>query len=119
MIVSESYTIDTSDPNFIHINYVQVWDRGSNMGGPMWFERKNLPWVVQNLQACLTTYAFPEATHQSGQDTLKVFESGHEQAPITNLRNRRPEGAPHAGVYALMMTKPTAEKLVKELAAIR
>lgn len=119
MIVSESYTIDTSDPDFIHIDYVQVWDRGSNMGGPMWFDRKNLPWVVQNMQACLTTYAFPEASLQSGPDSLKVLESGHEQAPIINLLNRRDKAAPHGGVYALLMSKPVAEQLVKELAAIK
>lgn len=119
MIAKESYTLDTSDPNVIHIHHVQVEHNGVNMGGPMWFERSNLPWVVQNLQACLTTYAFPEASLQGGPDNLKVLESGPEQAPIINLLNRRDKAAPHGGVYALLMSKPIAEKLVKELAAIR
>jgi hypothetical protein len=119
MIVKESYTLDTSDPNIIHIHHVQVEHNGVNMGGPMWFERKNLPWVVQNLQACLTTYAFPEASLQSGPDDLKVLESGPEQAPIINLLNRRDKDAAHGGVYALLLSKPIAEKLVKELAAIK
>ena len=119
MIVKESYTLDTSDPDLIHIHHVQVEHNGVNMGGPMWFERKNLRWVVENMQACLTTYGFPAASLQSGADSLKVLESGPEQAPIINLLNRRDKAAPHGGVYALLMSKPIAEQLVKELAAIK
>jgi hypothetical protein len=119
MIVKESYTVDTSDPKFIHIHHVQLEDTGVNMGGSTWFERGSLPWVVDTLRACLTTYAFPEATTQIGQDALKVYESGPEQAPIINLRNRRPKDAPHGGLSGFMMSKPYAEKLVEELAAIR
>jgi hypothetical protein len=47
-----------------------------------------------------------------------VFESGDEQAPIINLFNRRPDGALHAGVYALTMSKPIAEELLAQLSAI-
>ncbi len=54
----------------------------------------------------------------SGQDSLKIFESGDEQAPIINLFNRRPDGSPHAGPYALMMSKPIAEKLLGDLSAL-
>jgi hypothetical protein len=119
MIKQESYSIDTSDPAFIHIHHVQIEDTGVDMGGHMWFERANLPWVVGSLRACVSTYAYPGAETQSGQDHLKVFESGAEQAPIINLRNRRPKDAPHSGVYALMMSKPVAEKLTRELAALK
>ena len=117
-IVNESTKVDTADPGFIHIRHVQIKDTGVDRGGPIWFERQNLPWVVDTLRSCLTTYAFPRTAVDSGQDSLKIFESGDEQAPIINLFNRRPDGAPHAGVYALMMSKPVAEKLVDELAAI-
>jgi hypothetical protein len=119
MIKQESYSVDTSDAGFVHIHHVQIEDTGVDMGGHMWFERSNLRWVVDALQACLSTYGFPGVEAQSGQDQLKVFESGAEQAPIINLRNRRSKDAPHGGVYALMMSKPVAEKLTRELAALK
>jgi hypothetical protein len=75
--------------------------------------------VVDTLRACLHTYAFPEAARQGGDDSLLVNESGPEQAPIINLRNRRPKGGVHGGAFTLAMSKPVAEKLVAELAAIR
>jgi hypothetical protein len=118
MIKQESYSVDTSDSGVVHIHHVQLEDTGVDMGGHMWLERSNLRWVVDSLQACLGTYAFPGVETQSGQDHLKVFESGAEQAPIINLRNRRPKDAPHGGVYALMMSKPVAEKLTRELATL-
>lgn len=118
MIKQESYSIDTSENGFIHIHHVQIEDTGVDMGGHMWLERGNLAWAVDSLQTCLSTYGFPGVETQSGQDHLKVFESGAEQAPIINLRNRRPKDAPHGGVYALMMSKPIAEKLTRELAAL-
>lgn len=118
-VVKESYSIDPSQPGFIHVHHVQVLDSGVDMGGPMWFERANLRWVVDTLRACINTYAFPETAQKSGQDSFIVNESGPEQAPIINLRNRRPKDAPHGGAFTLAMSKPVAEKLVAELGAIR
>lgn len=119
MIVEESFSIDAGGREFIHIRHVQVWNTGTNMGGPMWFERRNLGWVVATLNASLRIYAYPEAALVRGGDSLKIFESGHEQAPYTNLMNRRASGAPHGGVYALALSRPIAERLGAELAALR
>jgi hypothetical protein len=118
MIKQESYSVDTSETGLIHIHHVQIEDTGVDMGGHIWFERTNLPWVVGSLRACVSTYGYPGTETQAGPDHLKVFESGAEQAPIINLRNRRAKETPHGGVYALMMSKPVAEKLILELAAL-
>jgi hypothetical protein len=117
-IIRESCSVDASDPGFVHILHVRIKDTGADRGGQMWFERQNLPWVVDTLRSCLTVYAFPRTTVDSGHDSLKIFESGDEQAPIINLVNSRSDGAPHAGVYALLMSKPIAEKLLIDLSAI-
>jgi hypothetical protein len=118
MIEQESYSVDTSERGLIHIRHVQIRETGVDLGGPMWFERANLRWVVDSLRACMTTYAFPGVEMQNNHDQLHVFESGPEQAPIINLQNRRAKDAPHGGVYALMISKSVAEKLVAELAAL-
>jgi hypothetical protein len=118
-ILKESYSIDTSVPGFIHVLYVRIIASGVDMGGPMWFERGNLRWVVDTMHACATTYAFPEATHQSGDDNLSVEESGPEQQPLIVLRNSRPKTGAHGGPFTLAMTKPVAEQFIAELGAIK
>jgi hypothetical protein len=115
----ELYTIDTSEPGFIHIHHVDREESGLDMGGHIWFERGSLPWVVDTLRACTTTYGFPESVTRIGQDSLKVFESGAEQAPYINLFNVRPADARHGGIFARSFSKPLAKKLVLELAALR
>ena len=42
MIKSESFSIDTSDPGFIHVRHVQKWDNGGDLSGEIWFERASL-----------------------------------------------------------------------------
>lgn len=117
-IQSETYSIDVFEPGFVHVHQVRVKDNGKDIGGHIWFERANLGWVVDTLRACVGTYAFPETATRAGDDSLKVFESGHEQAPVINLFNVRPDGAPHGGVFARTFGKPVAERLVEDLAAI-
>lgn len=118
-IVKESYSIDTSVAGFIHVHYVQLHANGLDMGGPMWFERSNLRWVVDTLRACATTYAFPRAAHKSGDDDFLIAETGPEQQPFINLSNSRPKTAAHGGVYNLSMTKPIAQQFIAELGAIK
>ncbi len=117
-IVNESVTVDTSEPGFIHVTQQRVKDTGQDIGGQLWFEREHLRWVIDTLRACLATYGFPETVLQRGQDSLKVFESGPEQAPVVNLFNVRPKDAPHGGVYARSMSRQVAEELADQLAAI-
>jgi hypothetical protein len=118
-IVKESCSIDVADPGFVHVIHERIKDTGQDIGGQLWFERASLPWVVTTLRACLATYAFPETTTQLGDDSLKVFESGPEQAPVINLFNVRPGTAAHGGVYARSMSRPVAEALVDQLATIQ
>jgi hypothetical protein len=117
-VIRESCTVDVSHAGFVHLVHVRVKDTGVDIGGPLWFEWQSLPWVVQTLRSLLTIYAFPRTAADIGQDSLKVFESGDEQAPITNVMNRRPDGAPHGGVYAVMMGRTVAERLLDDLAAL-
>lgn len=49
MIVRESYFLDSRDPNFIHLHHVQLVNFEADMGGPLWFERSSLRWVVDTL----------------------------------------------------------------------
>jgi hypothetical protein len=114
-IVKESVSVDVSQPGFVHVVQQRIKDTGQDIGGHLWFERASVPWVIDTLQACLATYGFPETATQLGDDSLKVFESGPEQAPVVNLFNVRPAAAPHGGVFARSMSRPTARTLVDEL----
>lgn len=118
-IVKESVAVDTSEPGFVHVTQQRVKDTGQDIGGQLWFERENLRWVIDTLRACLATYGFPETVLERGGDSLKVFESGPEQAPVVNLFNVRPKDAPHGGVYARSLSRQVAEELADQLAAIR
>lgn len=117
-ILKEAYSIDTSEPGFVHVTYTQLVDNGVDMGGQMWFERANLPWVVDALKTCVQTYGAAKTSTQAGQDSLSVAESGHEQQPFVNLRNRRPADAAHPGAFTVALTKPLAVKFVDELAKL-
>ena len=116
-IVRESFAIATQ-PGFVHIVHDRIKDTGQNIGGQIWFERASLRWVIDTLRACLATYGFPETTTQGGQDSLKIFESGPEQAPVINLFNVRPKDAPHGGTYARTMSRPAVHQLIEKLEAL-
>lgn len=117
-VIKESVAIDTAEPGFIHVIHQRIKDTGKDISGQIWFERANVRWVIDTLRSCLATYAFPEAAVQLGQDSLKVFESGPEQAPVINLFNVRPKDARHGGAYARSMSRQVAEQLAEQLAAI-
>lgn len=103
---------------FIHIRHVQIADAGYDMGGQMWFEAMHRRWVTDNLQACLDTYAFARIEIRGGADNLGIHESGHEQTPVINLRNRRLDVSEHGGTYVLMMSRPIAAQLARALRAL-
>lgn len=106
------------DGAFIHVRHWQV-EGGQDMGGHLWFEARHARWVTEMLLACIETWAFPQHELQSGADHLKVFESGPEQSPVVNLRNRRAPGTEHGGVYVLMMSRSIAMQLVRSLRTLR
>jgi hypothetical protein len=117
-IVKETVAVETAEPGFVHVTQHRVKDTGQDIGGQLWFERENLRWVIDTLRACLSTYGFPETVLQRGQDSLKVFESGPEQAPLVNLFNVRPRDVEHGGVFARSLSRIVAEELADQLAAI-
>jgi hypothetical protein len=117
MITKDSISADASDPDFVNVNYVQM-DDGIDMGGQLRFELKSLPAVIEMLYACLNTYAFCGIERECGHDSFRVYESGSDQQPMTNILNRRPDGAAHGGVTGLMMTRSAAEDLLKQLLAL-
>lgn len=119
MIIEESFSVDATDPGFIVVHHTEIHARGIDMSGRVWFERCNLDWVVATLNASLTIYAYPEATLDRGDDRLKIYESGHEQAPCTNLYNRRPPGAVRGGLSGTGMSRNIALQVLHALAALR
>ena len=48
----ESVCVDTSEPGFISVHYVQL-DNGLELGGRLRLERKSVPLVMALLYACL------------------------------------------------------------------
>ena len=120
MITDETVQVTTTEAGFVHVLHRQMHDSGIDMGGHLWFDRDNLGWVIATLRQCVSAYGFPGAQEQRGADSLKIFESGPEQAPIINIQNRRAKDQAHGGVYALLFSKPKAEaELLKELEQLR
>ena len=117
MITKDFISVDTAESGFVNVNYVQV-DDGIDMGGRLCIELKSVPTVIEMLYSCLNIYDSNTIERQSGHDAMRVYESGAVQQPITNILNRRPDGGPHGGLTGLMMTRPAAEDLLKQLLAL-
>lgn len=117
MITVDSISVDTSEPDFVNVHYVQL-DDGIDMGGRLCIELKSVPTVIEMLDVCLHTYAPNQIERECGHDSLRVYESGADYQPITNILNRRPDGVLHSGLTGLMMTRSAAEELLKQLLAL-
>src|SRR5215203_6790639 len=117
MITVDSISVDTSEPNFVNVYYVQL-DDGIDMGGRLCIELKSVPTVIEVLYACLNICDSGTSERQCGHDSFRVYESGSDQRPVTNILNRRPDGASHGGLTGLMMTRSAAEELLKQLLAV-
>ena len=117
-VTNESIRVDASDPGVVHVVLTQMRDSGTDMGGPLWIDRGNAAWIADHLDTILHSYGSEGAEATLGADQLNVFESGDERAPFYNVQNRRADGAAHAGVYALAMTRTAAEQLVSQLRSI-
>lgn len=116
--LSESYTVHVVLPDFLWIewrslHYTRLGE--GELNGALWFERRQLAWVINAIETVMTIDRVDEQRLEAGNDALIVSESGHEAAPNINLDNRRPEGSPHAGRYWVCFTKPLAQKLLQEL----
>lgn len=114
MITKESVSVDTSEPGFVSVQYVQL-DDGLDMGGRLLLERKSVPLIVALLHACLNVYDVPEVECQCGDDAFRVYGSGTDQQSIINILNRRRDGVPHEGLTGLMMTHPATKRLIEQL----
>ena len=121
-ILDESYAIDNSNTGFIRIDrsasIVFPWGERSRSSS-VWFERASLPWVTDALRACIGTYGTPCQRTTTGQDSLRIDESGPEPAPFINIYNERPAGAAHEGAQLVSLSKPLAGKLLAELEQLR
>ena len=117
MITVDSISVDTSEPDFVNVSYVQL-DDGIDMGGRLCLELESVPTMLEMLYACLNIRDSNSSERQCGYDSFRVYQSGAEQQPITNILNRRPDGAPHGGLTGLMLTRPAAEELLKQLLAV-
>ena len=115
MITHESIALDTSDPQVLRVDYVQM-DDDIDMGGKLIFDRANIEYVLKEVEACCE-HDYAETTAQVGPDHLRVYQSGPDQRPIVNVLCKR-EAPPHAGLSGLMMTIPYAKKLVELLRGI-
>lgn len=114
MITKESVSLDTSEPGFVRILYVQL-DDGLDMGGQLLLERKSVPLILALLHSCLNVYSFPEVECQCGDDAFRIYESGSDQQTVINILNRRPDGVPHEGLTGLMMTHLATQVLIEQL----
>ena len=114
----ESYFIDTSEPDFVHIDHVEIGRRGVEMSCKVWFETANLPWVVDAIRARLTNRALPETGIDSGNDSLRVFETSFDDLSSIAIVNDRTDDAPYGGPHTQILSKSLAEELVDDLADI-
>ena len=117
MITHETISVDTSDAEVIRVNYVQI-DNGIDMGGKLVFDRSNVAYVAQQVEAaCESNYVATEA--QQGKDHLRIYQSGSDQQSIVNVLCKRDPAGPHGGLSGLMMTIEYAKKLVALLRAVK
>jgi hypothetical protein len=113
----ESHTVDESDPDFIHVRYVQVASDGTDMGGSMWFERSSLRYVVDALRACVTIVP-PVPKADIGQDHFVLYRDHHGSPTLYGLENHRLLATPHGGNYTLLMGRGLTRRVVRDLAAV-
>jgi len=116
VITHESLALDTSDPQVVRVNYVQL-DDGIDMGGKLVFDRANLGYVIKEVQAA-SGYTYEKTEAQVGPDHFRIYQSGSDQQPIVNVLVRREKSLPHGGLTGVMMTIPYAKKLVELLTGI-
>ncbi len=120
-VVTESYKVYLIEPSFVHVECTAVMDTAVGLrtqNSSLWFERENLPWVVEALRKSLSTYAIGELAHASGDDVITVYESGSEAQPTFNVDNQRSAAVSHSGTFWIGMSRPLAEKLLSELARL-
>jgi hypothetical protein len=121
-IEREWYQLDVSENGLVRVDYSSV---RATAGGPhdfkatLWFERQNVPWVVEALRAAAGTYGIAEQSRTGGRDVLKVYVSGPEPEPYVNIENQRPADALHGGFRWFAMGVALAEKLATNLSTIR
>src|ERR1044072_5010509 len=117
MITVDSISVDTSEPNFVSVASVRR-DEGIDMGGRLCIELKSVPTLIEMLYGCLNIHDSNSSERQCGHDSFRVYESGSDEQPITNILTRRTDGAPPGGLTGLMMTRSAAEELLKQLLAV-
>lgn len=113
-----SETIDVSaEGDLVRVEYHEIRDSGHDLGGVLWLERQSVSWLVEALQSGLAAYPFPEVKESRGDDSLRLYESGPEQAPVINIINRRAKEAPHGGLCGINISVDIARQLLSQLGA--
>lgn len=117
----ESYEVTTDDPGFVHIRYHQMSTSGFDMGGELWFERENLPWLEKQLRV-FADHDAPVHEEQRGQDVMTFYRHRlglFSVGLFVVIENHRLLAAPRGGSSTLMVTPPLAERLLRDLKAVR
>lgn len=100
--------------DYIHIVHYIERSSGATFG-ELWFEKKNIEWLIDALRNVLMLYGCLPVELVSGEDHLKVFESGPEQSPVINVFNVRSARVIHGGTYARSMSRQSAGQLLEKL----
>ena len=118
------YEIDLTEDGFVHIVHEQLLGHPPDYvhRNDLWFERQNLPWVVNAIQDCISVDRMRHVYLTRGDDRLDVREWGNEHAPDVSLGNLRAGDHAHSaidnGVSGFSVSFPLAAKLLADLDAL-
>ena len=113
-----SETIDVSaEGDLVRVEYHEIRDSGHDLGGVLWVERPSVSWLADALESGLDVHPFPEVSESRGDDNLRLYESGPEQAPVINIINRRAKEASNGGLCGVNVSVDVARKLLTLLSA--
>lgn len=126
------YYVDLLEPGFVHIEYEELRGKRENYKddeefeahgirrNDHWFERQNLPWVVNAIQDCISVDRMGRVDLARGDDRLFVREWGSDHEPQVCIINERLPECNHPGGsgQACCMQFPLAAKLLAELDAL-
>ena len=91
------YEIDLSEAGFVHIVHEQLLGHPPDYvhRNDFWFERQNLPWVVNAIQDCISVDRMRRVYLTRGEDRLQVREWGSEHEPEVCIFNERSPEVEH------------------------
>ena len=115
-----TFCVNHSADGMIHISYEEEM-RWSILLNDLWFEKQNLPWIVNAIQDCISVDRIYRVDLIRGRDRLWVREYGSQHEPEVWLHNERPGDAEHSNIEgnsSVSLQFPLAAKLLAELDAL-